>query len=217
DDATADDATAHGAVYDAAGGGAHAPTAGYRGASGDATPGAGPPDRAAPGRRRGARMSFVAFLRVTFAVALLVLLHFTLRPLLGWRAPIDFLVIAALCAAVRLRPGIAALVGLLLGFAADALTPSAFGAGALALSAVAFLASWLKAVFFADNLALSLLFFFGGKWTFDLLYLVAERRVRGTELAMQLLMWSPLAATVTAFAGIVLLLVLRPVLGRSSA
>ena len=83
--------------------------------------------------------------------------------------------------------------------------------------AVAFLASWLKAVFFADNLALSLLFFFGGKWTFDVLYLVAERRVRGTELAMQLMMWSPLAATVTAFAGIVLLLVLRPVLGRSSA
>ena len=61
------------------------------------------------------------------------------------------------------------------------------------------------------------LFFFIGKWTFDVLYLVAERRVRGTELAMQLLLWSPLAATVTALAGIVLLLVLRPVLGRSSA
>lgn len=162
-------------------------------------------------------MSFLGFLRVTVAVAILVLLHFTLRPLLGWRAPIDFLVIAALLAAVRLRPGMAAVLGLVLGFAADALTPSAFGCGALALSAVAFAASWMKAVFFADNLALSLLFFFAGKWTFDALYLVAERRVRGTELAMQLLLWSPLAATVTAVAGILLLLVLRPVLGRSSA
>jgi rod shape-determining protein MreD len=162
-------------------------------------------------------MSVFGFLRVTFAVALLVVLHFTLRPLLGWRAPIDFLLIAGLLAAVRLRPGVAALVGLLLGLASDALTPSAFGCGALALSCVAFFASWLKAVFFADNLALSLLFFFGGKWTFDVLYLVAEQRVRGTELALQLLLWSPLAATVTAIAGVVLLLVLRPVLGRSSA
>ena len=127
-------------------------------------------------------MSFLGFLRVTVAVAILVLLHFTLRPLLGWRAPIDFLVIAALLAAVRLRPGMAALLGFVLGLAADALTPSAFGCGALALSAVAFAASWLKAVFFADNLALSALFFFAGKWTFDALYLVAERRVRGTEL-----------------------------------
>jgi rod shape-determining protein MreD len=151
------------------------------------------------------------------AVLLLVVLHFSLRPLLGWRTPIDFLVLATLLAGVRLRPGVAALVGLVLGFAADALTPSAFGSGALALSVVAFAAAWLKAIFFADYLALSALFFFVGKWTFDVLYLVSERRVRGTDLVMQLLLWSPLAAAVTAVAGIVLLLVLRPVLGRSSA
>lgn len=156
-------------------------------------------------------------LRVTFAVTLLVLLHFTLRPLLGWRAPIDFLVLAALVAAVRLRPGAAALLGLALGLAADALTPAAFGSGALALSGVAFLASWLKAVFFADNLALSVLFFFAGKWGFDVVYLLAERRLHGAELVIQLLLWSPLAAAVTAAAGMVLLLVLRPLIGRASA
>ncbi len=153
--------------------------------------------------------------RLTLALVIIVLLHFTLRPLLGWRAPIDFLVIGVLIVAVRVRPGVAALIGCLVGLTADSLTPNAFGSGALALSAVAFLASWLKAVFFADNVALSALFFFAGKWTFDVVYLVSERRLRGAELLMQLLLWSPLAATLTAFTGVLLLLLLRPVIGRS--
>jgi hypothetical protein len=34
---------------------------------------------------------------------------------------------------------------------------------------------------------------------------------------MEMLLWSPLAATVTALAGVVLLLLLRPVLGRATA
>jgi rod shape-determining protein MreD len=158
-----------------------------------------------------------SFLKSTLVVVVLVLLHFTLRPLLDWRAQIDFLVIATLVASVRTRPGVAALIGLGLGFASDAMTPAAFGSGALALSAVAFIASWLKAVFFADNIALGGLFFFLGKWTFDVLYLVSERRLHGADLVVQLLLWSPLAATVTAITGILLLLVLRPVLGRASA
>ena len=40
------------------------------------------------------------------------------------------------------------------------------------MSVVGFAASWLKAVFFADNLALHALFFFVGKWAFDMLYLL---------------------------------------------
>ena len=160
-------------------------------------------------------MSFGAGLRVALAFIALVLLHFTLRPLLGWRAPIDFLVIAVLLVAVRMRPGLAAVLGFVIGLASDALTPSAFGSGALGMSVVAYLASWLKAVFFADNIALSAMFFFVGKWTFDALYLVSERRLQGPELVMQLLLWSPLAATVTALSGVLLLLLLRPLLGRS--
>jgi hypothetical protein len=35
----------------------------------------------------------------------LVALHFTLRPLLDWRAGVDFLVIGVLMVAVRVRPG----------------------------------------------------------------------------------------------------------------
>ena len=162
-------------------------------------------------------MSITGALRATIAFLILVALHFTVRPLLGWRAPIDFLVIGVLIVAVRVRPGVAALIGCLVGLTADSLTPNAFGSGALALTAVAFLASWAKAVFFADNVALSALFFFAGKWTFDVVYLVSERRVRGPELIVELLLWSPLAATVTAIAGIVLLLLLRPILGKSTA
>jgi rod shape-determining protein MreD len=156
-------------------------------------------------------------IRLVLALLIVVLLHFTLRPLLAWRAPIDFLVIAVMLAAVRLRPGAAALLGFVLGLAADALTPSAFGSGALALALVAYAASYLRAVYFADNAALSALFVFAGKWIFDLVYLVSERRVLGAELVVQALLWSPLAATVTALTALFLFLALRPLVGRAAA
>ena len=160
-------------------------------------------------------MNWGSILRTVICCVILIMLHYTVRPLLGWRAPIDFLVIAVLLVAVRMRPGLAAVLGFIIGLASDALTPSAFGSGALGMSVVAYLASWLKAVFFADNIALSAMFVFVGKWTFDALYLVSERRLQGPELVMQLLLWSPLAATVTALSGVLLLLLLRPLLGRS--
>ena len=46
---------------------------------------------------------------------LLIVLQYTLRPVLAWRAPVDFLVIALLLVAVRARPGIAAIAGFALG------------------------------------------------------------------------------------------------------
>ena len=155
-------------------------------------------------------------LRFAIAFAILLLLHYPLRPLLGWRAEMDFLVIALLLAAVRVRPGAAAAVGFVLGLMSDAPTPEAMGSAALALSAIGFAASWMKAAFFADNLALNAFFFFLGKWMFDVVYLMAERRVQGTALAMELLVWSPLAAAVTALAGVVLLLVMRPLLAETA-
>lgn len=151
-----------------------------------------------------------AWLVVVFLV--LVALHYTLRPVLAWRAPIDFLVIAVLLVAVRVRPGVAALVGFGLGLVADSLTPAAFGAGALAMTVVGFGASWLKAAFFADNVALNAAFVFLGKWVFDLIALIAEQRLRGVELLAQAVLWSPLAAAVTAAAGLVVLLAVRPLL-----
>ena len=161
-------------------------------------------------------MNVTGFLRVAVVFALLVLLHYTVRPLLGGRAPLDFLVIAMLIAAVRLRPGLAALLGLVVGLATDALTPS-FGSGALALSVVAYAASWLKAVFFADNVILHAFFFFVGKWAFDVVYVLAERNRGAYEMATQIALWSPLAAALTAVTGIVVLLLFRGMLEAPSS
>ena len=144
-------------------------------------------------------------------------LHYTLRPVLAWRASIDFLVIALLLVAVRTRPGAAALAGFALGVLSDSLTPESFGAGALAMTIVGFGASWLKAAFFADNIALNGVFIFAGKWAFDTIFLLAEHRLKGTDLLVQLLLWSPLAAAATAAAGLVVLLTVRPVLGAPRA
>ncbi len=149
--------------------------------------------------------------------ALLVALHYTLRPMLAWRASIDFLVIALLLVSVRSRPGVAAIAGLAIGIMADSLTPGAFGAGALSMTLVGFSASWLKAAFFADNLALNGMFVFLGKWACDVLYLVAERRVHGGDFLVQAILWSPLAAAVTAVVGLVVLTLVRPVLGAPRA
>lgn len=158
-------------------------------------------------------MSLARTFWLSVVFVLLIVLHFTLRPVLAWRAPIDFLVIALLLVAVRTRPGTAALAGFALGLLVDALTPESFGAGALAMTIVGFGASWLKAAFFADNIALNGIFIFAGKWAFDTIFLVAEHRLQGTDLLVQLLLWSPLAAAGTAVAGLVVLLTVRPVLG----
>jgi rod shape-determining protein MreD len=92
---------------------------------------------------------------------LLVVLHYTVRPLLGTRVSVDFLVIALLLAAVHVRPGAAALIGFVTGVIADSLTPLSFGAGALAMSAVASAASWLKSTVFGDNMLLQAIFIRG--------------------------------------------------------
>ena len=155
-------------------------------------------------------MSVARTLRAVLLFATLLALHFTVRPLLATRAAVDFLVLALLLAAVRVRPGGAALVGFVLGLLIDSLRPGSFGAASLAMTLVGYAASWLKPVFFADNLPLNAFFFFVGKWVFDVIFLTAGQRLRGTELVMQLLLWSPLAAALTAAAGVVLLVLAQP-------
>ena len=140
----------------------------------------------------------------------LVVLHYTLRPLLGWRVQVDFLIIALLVVSVSSRPAIAAFVGFLLGVVTDSLSPAAFGAGALAMTLVGFASSWLKSVFFTENLALNAAFVFLGKWLFDLVYVLAEHRLGGIDLVAQLLWWSPLSALLTAVVGLGVLVVSRP-------
>jgi rod shape-determining protein MreD len=157
-------------------------------------------------------VNWAAAVRTGIVCAILIVMHYTLRPLLAWRASIDFLLIALVFGAVRVRPAAAALYGFILGIATDSLSLGVFGAGALAATIVGFSASWLKAVFFADNLALNAFFLFVGKWLFDLVYVLMERRMHGIEMLMQIIVWSPLAAAVTALAGVVAITVLRPIL-----
>lgn len=139
----------------------------------------------------------------------LVALHYSIRPLLGTRISVDFLVIAVLLTAVHVRPGVAALIGFATGLVADSLTPLSFGAGALALSAVGSVASWLKAAVFGDNVVLQAIFLAAGKLAFDFVYLVAERRLGFGDLLVQVLLWSPLSALATGLAGVLVVFAFR--------
>lgn len=154
---------------------------------------------------------------VAVVALLLVALQYTVRPILDWRASVDFLVIAVLLVAVRVRPGTAALAGFLIGLLSDALTPEAFGAGALAMTVVGYAASQLKATFFAENVLLHAVFVFGGKLAFDAIFVLAERRLGGLALAGQLFVWTPLAALLTALVGLVVMAAVRPTLERRRA
>lgn len=149
-------------------------------------------------------------LGVALMLVVLLALHFTLRPLLDWRAGVDFVVIATLVVAVRARPGVAAIVGFALGLAIDAMSPTALGAGTLAMTLVGFSASRLKAAFFADDVLLNAIFVFVGKAMFDVIYLLAEGRLGGMALLWQLLLWTPLASLATAIVGLVVLGLMRP-------
>src|SRR6201990_2703129 len=155
-------------------------------------------------------MNWTGAARTVLVCAILIVLHYTLRPLLAWRASVDFLVVALLLGSVRMRPGAAAVYGLVLGLVSDSLAVSGFGAAALAMSVVGFGASWLKAVFFADNLALNGFFLFLAKWVFDLIFLLVGHRAQGTELLMQIFVWSPLSAAVTAAAGVIAVSLFTP-------
>ena len=157
-------------------------------------------------------MTWGATVRTILLCAVLIFLNYTLRPLLAWRASADFLIIALLLASVRVRPGVAAIFGFILGLASDSLALSAFGAGALAMTLIGFGWSRLKAVFFADHVLLNGFFLFLGKWAYEIVMNLVERRSHGAELLMQILVWSSLSAAVTAVAGVVALMLLRPVL-----
>jgi rod shape-determining protein MreD len=157
-------------------------------------------------------MNWGATIRTVLLCAILIFLHYTLRPLLAWRASPDFLIIALLLASVRVRPGVAAIFGFILGLATDSIALSAFGAGALAMTLIGFGWSRLKAVFFADHVLLNGFFLFLGKWAYEVVMNLVERRTHGAELLMQILVWSSLSAAVTAFAGVLALMLLRPVL-----
>ncbi|MFI5234182.1 MAG: rod shape-determining protein MreD [Gemmatimonadales bacterium] len=147
--------------------------------------------------------------RLVLVFLLLLVLHFYVRPRFGdSRAAPDFLAMAVLLFALRSSPGDAAVVGLCTGLLVDALTPARFGASALAHTVIGYLASWGRAVFFADNLVVTAGFFAIGTWIRNLLVLVASG-TGGLDLLVQAGIWSTLQALTTAVCGTVVLVVLR--------
>ena len=142
-------------------------------------------------------------------LTLLVLMHFYVRPRLGdSRVAPDFLMLALILYSIRSRPGNAALAGFITGLASDALTPARFGAGMLAQTIVGYLASWGRAVFFADNLLVNAGLIFGGVWLRNLIVLLASGP-GPSGLLPEITIWSPLQAATTALAGVAVLLLFR--------
>ena len=136
--------------------------------------------------------------QLVLVMGLLVLLHFYLRPRL-WSARVspDFLLIALVFFSMRSGPGAGALAGFVVGIVNDALTPAAFGAGALAHTVVGYLAAWGRAVFFADNLLVNAAFVAVAFWVRDFILLVASGTGQG-RLLLELTLNSPLQALSTA-------------------
>jgi rod shape-determining protein MreD len=147
--------------------------------------------------------------RLWAVLALLVVLHFALRPRLGAPAVApDFLMLALLLYAIRSRPGTGALAGFLVGLVGDAVAPARVGAGALAHTVVGYMAAWGRAVFFPDNLFVNGLVIALGVWLRNAILLVASGPSAG-GLTMDLLVWSPLQAITTAITAAVVLVLFQ--------
>jgi rod shape-determining protein MreD len=147
--------------------------------------------------------------QLVLVLGLLVLLHFYLRPRLGSaRVSPDFLLIGLVLFAMRAGPGAGALAGFAVGVVNDALTPAAFGAGALAHTVVGYLAAWGRAVFFADNLLVNAAFVAVAVWVRDFILLLASGTGQG-RLLMELTLNSPLQALSTAVFALLVLAAFR--------
>src|SRR6202165_832093 len=154
-------------------------------------------ERAPPPMRRTDRY------RYPVIMSLLVVLQFTVRSRLGGdRVAPDFLLLALLIYTIRAEPGRSAAGGFVVGLLRDALTPASFGAGALAHTLVGVFSSWAKAVFFAEHVFVKGCLFFAGTWLRNLIVLLASGRMQGSQLAWELLVWSPLQGLTTALVGI---------------
>lgn len=143
----------------------------------------------------------------------LALLDLAVLPLIDARV-LDALLLAVVVVAVRVRPGLGALAGFVLGLLRDAVAPDAFGAAALALSLVGYGVSRLKAGFFEDRLLATAALVAAARLVGDVVYVLAEGRLGGGALALRLLWWAPVGAVVTAAVGLLVLRLVPPSDGR---
>lgn len=155
------------------------------------------------------RANRVSRVQVLVVMLLLVVLQFYVRPRL-WDARVspDFLLIALMLFAMRSSPGVAALAGFAVGVIADTLTPARFGAGALAHTLVGYLASWGRAVFFADNMLVNAGFVAAGLWLRDFIVLLASG-TNHRQMLTELTLYSPLQALTTAGFALIVLITFR--------
>jgi len=103
---------------------------------------------------------------------------------------------------------VAALAGFAVGLIADTLTPARFGAGALAHTLVGYLASWGRAVFFADNMLVNAGFVAAGLWLRDFIVLMASG-TNHRQMLTELTLYSPLQALTTAGFALIVLITFR--------
>lgn len=142
-------------------------------------------------------------------IALLVVLHFTLHLAIGWggAAP-DLLTVAALLAARRAPPAWAAGVGLVMGVLQDALSLVAFGASAVALSALCYIGARSRDLFEGESVLFIAVYLFLGKWSRDAVVYVLGQDPRVAPFEA-LVLAAPLSALYAAAVGSLALTVFR--------
>ena len=144
--------------------------------------------------------------RYPVMMSLLVILHFTVRSHLGGdRVAPDFLLLALMIYTIRAEPGKSAAAGFMIGLLRDAMTPISFGAGALAHTLVGFFSSWAKAVSSAEHVFVKGCLFFAGTRLRNLIVLLVSGKLQSSQVAWELLVWSPLQGLSTAIVGVVVL------------
>lgn len=147
-------------------------------------------------------------------VFLLVLLHLTLHLAFGMgaQAP-DLMTVAVLLAARRVRGATAAGLGCVLGLVDDTLALTTFGASAVALTLIGYLAARSRDIFEGESLAYLLVYLFLGKWLRDgLTVLLTDRTLDG--LASTVFISLPLLALYAAAAGVVSVVVYHGLSGQ---
>jgi len=144
------------------------------------------------------RWPFVLF------VVVLIVLHLFLKVGLGigfW-AP-DLLTIALLLAARRMPAGWAAGLGLAIGLIRDSVNLTTFGSDMVVMTVLGFLGSRTRDYFVGDSVFFLGIYLFLGKWLHDAMYFVVSRSIGTRDIVSSLLVEAPIAAALSAFAGLI--------------
>jgi rod shape-determining protein MreD len=147
-------------------------------------------------------------------IAILLLLHLSLRVGLGLTVIPDLITVALLLGARRVSGWRAALLGLLLGILADALAVVGFGATAVAYVIVGYLGSRSRSLFEGESYLFGFVYVFIGGWLIDAIrFFVGGAMGRGTPLSY-LLADAALGALYLAIAAVVAMIGYRAVTGH---